>query len=289
MYSRILLAVTLLICGMPTALCAELTEQDILSALNRHICPDAKIDTSGLPNLHLCDNAPDLSSGSKCQDDQIRLYYKILDYNKMYDACHPELKNPSSASAVPSRSSAVRSDADLDNILSAQVQKAKNADDINQQNKQKLIDDAQIDANEIRRTRAVEAVCEQKSDTCQSKCIGTRFSANCNQRCGAGLEVCLAMAAHDETRASAARAKWADLFEQYRNQVHQVEDEIKQRNEQRALTDQMMGVMMNSYGSRTPPAPPPGPVYTTPSPPPPPPPAAAPRNCWTNGITCTVQ
>ncbi|SFQ37057.1 hypothetical protein SAMN05216330_1359 [Bradyrhizobium sp. Ghvi] len=71
------------------ALAAPAAADDIESALASGICPTAKIDDRGLPDLVSCKvYEPDWFKASACQDEAIHRWNRILKYNKLYEGCH---------------------------------------------------------------------------------------------------------------------------------------------------------------------------------------------------------
>jgi hypothetical protein len=88
-WEKIILVGVILFAFASTA--SAIDENEIRAALQNHICPTQKIDTRGLPDLKPCDRfGGDLIAANKCQDHELSVYYKILDYNKLYDACHAD-------------------------------------------------------------------------------------------------------------------------------------------------------------------------------------------------------
>jgi hypothetical protein len=79
-------------------------ENEIRTALQRHICPTQKIDTTGLPDLKSCERyGADTIAINKCQDHELSLFYRIGDYNKLYDACHTDYSSKIETQTTKSR------------------------------------------------------------------------------------------------------------------------------------------------------------------------------------------
>lgn len=88
---------------------ASAAADDIDSTIAGGICPTAKIDDRGLPDLQSCKvYEPDWFKISACQDDATRHWNKVLKYNKLYDGCHASAGGDAAAADPPPRDDILR-------------------------------------------------------------------------------------------------------------------------------------------------------------------------------------
>lgn len=71
------------------------------AALRDHQCPPNESSTKGLPDLRACIvYEPDNARVVRCQDEKLHYYYKVLDYNKIFKACHEHGRDTSSRTSA---------------------------------------------------------------------------------------------------------------------------------------------------------------------------------------------
>ena len=122
-YTKTILLAAIVVGLAPCAFAID--ENELMSTLRKHRCPPGKIDTTGMPNLKVCDHLePDLIAVNNCQSHQLNIYYRVLEYNKVFEACHQHDSSNGS---------------DLSRRLKRALEKAQGADQVNQRAEDQML------------------------------------------------------------------------------------------------------------------------------------------------------